>query len=168
MDSGLSFGFTFIDVPTTLPLFFFGFSLSRCVDAFLAQSTPLASLPPPPPLDAAAVLLFPINECNLKFKDVFCITTYYVPTSMYVSVHGTTDCAYHSSRQLCERDFSRPCVVKERKEWKKKVVRLSRVTNWNLENVKFSGTKIKVISSLKSCFFGQGATARCCTVVKVL
>jgi hypothetical protein len=44
---------------------------------------------------------------------------------------------------------------KERKEIKneKKVVRLSRVTNWNLENVKFSGTKIKVISSYNYFFW---------------
>ena len=75
---------------------------------------------------------------------------------MYVSEHGTTawhqDCAYHSSR--CT---DRAWLKKER--MKKKVVRLSRVTNWNLENVKFSGTKIKVISSLKLTFLAS-ATAR--------
>ena len=50
---------------------------------------------------------------------------------------------------------------KERKERKneKKVVRLSRVTNWNLENVKFSGTKIKVISSY-NYFFGFGRAVK--------
>jgi hypothetical protein len=48
---------------------------------------------------------------------------------------------------------------KEKKERMKKVVRLSRVTNWNLENVKFSGTKIKVISSY-NYFFGFGRAVK--------
>ena len=41
------------------------------------------------------LLLFPINECNLKFKDVFCISKCF----SYVSEHGTTPpCAHYDPK----------------------------------------------------------------------